>query len=696
MTATEQRYHSNKKEFLALKWAVTKQFHEYLYPYRNNKMEFVVRTDNNPLTYIFSSTSLDAAGQRWVGKLADYNFSLEYQKGKDNTVADFLSWVEDHLSPSEVEECLATIPQPGVKAILNNAVKPIEYRVEAGTQPLQTTLAEALEAHPARLSTVHVTDWKKAQKEDPVLYQVVKNLKAPREQFKEALKPLIEKKSVRDYVKMKDRLVLKDGLLYLKTYEGKAKEVLFRFVVPKAHHSKALDGCHREAAHQGQKHSLSLLSECFWWLGMSHELVKRVKMCPHCRKFETALPKAKLQPLPCSGPGEILHIDFTSIEESVDLQEAPAIRNILVIQDHFSKYMVAYVVKDQMAATAAHTLRHGYFALFGVPAYLVSDQGKAFVSQIVKDLCKLYGVQKLRTSPYHAQTNGQVERMNQTIIRMIGKLGEDQKAHWSEHLPELLLAYNATCSVVTGYTPYYLLFGRRPRIPVDFQFPTHRDPPDTTSMARSVATMQERLKEAFEVARQLTSEEAARQHRYYDKTARAVSLQPGDVVMVRMDWFVGKRKVKDWWEEGGYVIVSQLEDWPVYKVRCPPSGHRRNPSYKFLHWNRLLLMSPEDASDEVQDNAQPSVDTPTISNATLRAFLVGVDSPESEEHLPSLVTRQVGEQTQWVWLNGEFRTRPWTLNESLATQSPPDSHEGDVSEPELGLPDSSAEEAEVT
>ena len=111
MTATEQRYHSNKKEFLALKWAVTEQFHEYLYPYRNNKMEFVIRTDNNPLTYIFSSASLDAASQHWVDKLADYNFSLEYQKGKDNTVADFLSRVEDRLSPSEVEECLATIPQ---------------------------------------------------------------------------------------------------------------------------------------------------------------------------------------------------------------------------------------------------------------------------------------------------------------------------------------------------------------------------------------------------------------------------------------------------------------------------------------------------------------------------------------------------------------------------------------------------------
>ena len=89
MNETEQRYHSNKQEFLALKWAVTEQFHEYLSPYGKNRNEFVVRTDNNPLTYIFSSVNLDAASQRWVAQLASYNFALEYQKGKDNTVADF-------------------------------------------------------------------------------------------------------------------------------------------------------------------------------------------------------------------------------------------------------------------------------------------------------------------------------------------------------------------------------------------------------------------------------------------------------------------------------------------------------------------------------------------------------------------------------------------------------------------------------
>ena len=84
MNETEQRYHSNKQEFLAFKWAVTEQFHEYLSPYGKNRNEFIVCTDNNPLTYIFSLANLDAAGQRWVACLTSYNFSLEYQKGKDN------------------------------------------------------------------------------------------------------------------------------------------------------------------------------------------------------------------------------------------------------------------------------------------------------------------------------------------------------------------------------------------------------------------------------------------------------------------------------------------------------------------------------------------------------------------------------------------------------------------------------------
>ena len=416
MNETEQRYHSNKQEFLALKWAVTEQFHEYLSPYGKNRNEFVVCIDNNPLTYIFSSANLDAAGQRWVARLASYNFSLEYQKGKDNTVANFLSQMNERLHEEEVQEYLNKIPYPGVKAVLDNAIMPIEEHAEQGVWPTpdcqDVCQKEIVGARLAGLATTNVTDWKQEQKEDPVLYQVVKHLRAPCKTFKAALLKMLDKKATAAYVKAKEQLLIKNGLLYCKTWQGPADEIMFQFAVPQRHQSTTLDGCHQEVAHQGQRHSTTLMQERFWWLGMTRDLRNRIRKCGHCRKYKAAPPKAPMKPLTCSGPGELLHVDFTSIEETVPFKEEPVIQNVLVLQDHFSKYVVAYVVKDQTAHTATETLRNGYFGLFGAPAYLISDQGKAFTGHIITHLCDLYGVQKLRTLPYHAQTNGQVECMN--------------------------------------------------------------------------------------------------------------------------------------------------------------------------------------------------------------------------------------------------------------------------------------------
>ena len=638
MTETEQRYHSNKQEFLALKWAVTEQFHEYLSPYGKNRNEFVVWMDNNPLTYIFFSANLDAAGQRWVAQLASYNFALEYQKGKDNTVADFLSCLEDRLSTGKVQDYLNKIPYPGVKAVLDNAITPLTDRAKQGVRPNPNNQKASQEvtigARLARLATTNITDWKLKQQEDPVLYQVVKHRKASQETFKEALLKVTDRKAVSAYAKSKDQLIMKNGLLYRQSKQGQTRETVLQFVVPQIHRNAALDGCHQEAAHQGQSRSLSLMQEQFWWPSMACDLRNRIRKCGHCRKFEAAPPIAPLKPLACSGLGELLHVDFTSIEETVPLCKEPVIRNVMVMQDHFSKYVVAYVVKDQMACTATETLRNGYFGLFGAPAYLVSDQGKVFSGHLISNLCELYGVQKLRTSPYHAQTNGQVERMNQTIIRMIGKLEQDKKARWSEHLPEMLTAYNGTHLAVTCYSPYFLLFGRKSRMPVDCLFPTLCDSPHQAKMEVSVAAMQKRLKEAFAVARHLTSQEAARQRRYYDRRAGAVALQPGDIVMVCTDGFVGKRKVKDWLEDGGFIVESQLEDWPVYKVRCPTSDVKQKPKYRILHRNCLLLVTNEDDAVVPGQLAQAKV-SPVVSNATPEA---AVEDEGPSGPLPSLLT----------------------------------------------------------
>ena len=121
---------------------------------------------------------------------------------------------------------------------------------------------------------------------------------------------------------------------------------------------------------------------------------------------------------------------------------------------------MTYVTLDQMAKTVAKFLWQGYMLIFGAPAKLLSDQRANFESNIISDLCELMGIQKVRTLPYHPQTNGQVEQAHQILMQMIGKLGRDQKADWPKHLPELVHAYSSTRLAITGYSPHYLMFGQ--------------------------------------------------------------------------------------------------------------------------------------------------------------------------------------------------------------------------------------------
>ena len=114
-------------------------------------------------------------------------------------------------------------------------------------------------ASPARLSTTNITNWKQEQKEDPVLYQVAKHLRVPRETFRATLHKVLDKKATAAYVKAKEHLLIKNSLLYRKTQQGQAGEMVFQFIVSQRHQGATLDGCHREAAHQGQRRSIALM-----------------------------------------------------------------------------------------------------------------------------------------------------------------------------------------------------------------------------------------------------------------------------------------------------------------------------------------------------------------------------------------------------------------------------------------------------
>ena len=150
---------------------------------------------------------------------------------------------------------------------------------------------------------------------------------------------------------------------------------------------------------------------------------------------------------------------------------------------------------------------------------------------------------------------------------MIGKLTADKKAQWEQHLPELLQAYNSARSVVTGYSPHYLMFGRHPHLPVDFYFPTRGTHVCFHCVPAYVEEVRRCFKEAYAEAHLQTNSEADRQKWYYDRATSTMQLMPGDMVLMKLDAFQGKRKVKDWWSEAEYVIVHQVTDGvPVYEV----------------------------------------------------------------------------------------------------------------------------------
>ena len=138
-----------------------------------------------------------------------------------------------------------------------------------------------------------------------------------------------------------------------------------------------------------------------------------VKNCKQCIRHEGESGNAPLVSIEATGPMDLLHLDFTKIEVSSDsekeLKKKSEIVNVLMITDHFTWHTMAFVTEDRTAQTVAHVLYHHYFYIFGTPLCLMMDNNLAFTSEVVQELCNLFGVKKVCTSTYHPQCNGAIK-----------------------------------------------------------------------------------------------------------------------------------------------------------------------------------------------------------------------------------------------------------------------------------------------
>ena len=243
-------------------------------------------------------------------------------------------------------------------------------------------------------SSFWVVVQKEVQKEDPKLDAVLQWLESKK---KTDLRTLLRQhaSSKEGWMVWRNRqnCATLQGTLYLCSTPKGENEDLLLFLVPKMHHTTALDGCHQDAGHQGHDCTLSLLQEHIWWSGIAKQMRQVIKACKHCLQYEGGILKAPLCLIVAIAPLDLLHVDFTSIETMLELNQLPRVTNVLVFQDHFTKHILAYVTPGQTTKNIAKFLYGSYISIFGAPARLLSDRGTGFTSSIIEELCKILGIQ---------------------------------------------------------------------------------------------------------------------------------------------------------------------------------------------------------------------------------------------------------------------------------------------------------------
>uniref|UniRef100_A0A3P9MEE5 Gypsy retrotransposon integrase-like protein 1 n=1 Tax=Oryzias latipes TaxID=8090 RepID=A0A3P9MEE5_ORYLA len=567
----DANYSSFKLELLALKWAVTEKFKDYL-----TGVKFTVFTDNNPVAHL-QTAHLGATEQRWVAQLASFDYDIKYRPGKSNANADALSrnpssTLTTQLQTEEMEMAPVTLA--------------IELAPEGSGEEVGGTEWQEIQAADADIQTVK---------------GLLETQTVPSKSERLAL-PL----RARQLLQQHKRLKVRDNILCRQVINPFTHESSFQIVCPSAKSHEVWKKMHEATAHAGVDRTLAGLRQRFFWPNMEREVRQFHQGCVSCNlQKEQVKPRAPLNPIAVSYPLEIVGIDFLSLGRPTDIYP-----NILVATDLFTRFAWAIPTRDQTAQTTVKALWTNVIQPFGCPARFHSDQGPNFESTLMKELCETYGIAKSRTTPYHPAGNGGVERFNQTLLGMLRSLEASKQNRWHEYLPELLQAYNNTRHSVTGYTPAFLMFGRHLRLPVDVVLnvgPQQR----SHDLGGWVVDHQKRLSFAYSLVRKRVDKATLQSKQSYDRKVNALPLVPGERVWLRDRNRQGKGKLCSRWSSDPYVILETVGDTGVvYRVQPEKGGRALTIHRNSLKVCTAPLVEPPHAVQE--DRTQTQTCTPPL------------------------------------------------------------------------------------
>lgn len=404
----EKNYPIPEIEALAIVFSLTK-FRTYVVG-----TKFKVYTDHCALCWMVSKKNLSQRLTKWALMLQDYDFSVVYKSGKNHKDADCLS-----RCPVDAPESEQTL-ESKLSFDFTNVIQTL-----ANIQNLQTS--------------------------DPKLRSIIelcsKNNKNER-----------EVKRVKDFA-------YKDGVLYrIRNDPGGPILVV---AIPRTMSKQVLAACHDDpfGGHLGVHKTYDKIKTRFYFPGMGKYVNKYVKTCARCQERKRApfMPPGLLQPITVGGVCERYGIDILGPFPKSYKDN----KYVVVATEYLTRFAIARALPDATTALIAMFVVEDLICTFGCPREILSDRGVQFRSNLMRDLLNYVQIKAKFTTAYHPQCNGLTERYNKTLVEMISKYIEKSQREWDRMLHLLMFAYNCSVNRTTGFTPFHLMYGREPVLPIE-------------------------------------------------------------------------------------------------------------------------------------------------------------------------------------------------------------------------------------